>query len=136
MKKEKMEENNNNNHTRWIHLRLSLNEYQKIRSGFNKSTCRKLSEYVRKHLLNKPITTKYRNQSLDEFMWEMIRLRNELNSIGNNLNQIAKKINTLKSLADFKVQYILFELHRKILFDKIDFIGKHTQKIAEQWLQS
>ena len=33
----------------------------------------------------------YRNQSLDDFMTEMMQLRSELNSIGNNFNQAVKK---------------------------------------------
>lgn len=128
-------ERGNSNRTRRITLRLTEQEYLKIESKFKASCCRKLSDYIRKHLFNKPIISTYRNQSLDDLMEETIALTTELRAIGNNINQIAKKINTLKSLAEFKEQYVSFELHRKSLFDKIDFIGKHTQKMAEQWLQ-
>ena len=129
-------ERGNSNRTRRITLRLTEQEYLKIESKFKASCCRKLSDYIRKHLFNKPIISTYRNKSLDDLMEETIALTTELRAIGNNINQIAKKINTLKSLAEFKEQYVSFELHRKSLFDKIDFIGKHTQKMAEQWLQS
>ena len=128
-------ERGNSNRTRRITLRLTEQEYLKIESKFKASCCRKLSDYIRKHLFNKPIISTYRNKSLDDLMEETIALTTELRAIGNNINQIAKKINTLKSLAEFKEQYVSFELHRKSLFDKIDFIGKHTQKMAEQWLQ-
>lgn len=128
-------ERENSNRTRRITLRLTEQEYAKIEGKFKTSCCRKLSDFIRKHLFNKPIISTYRNQSLDDLMEETIILTSELRAIGNNINQIAKKINSLKLLPEFKEQLFLFELHRKLLFDKIDFISKHTQKIAEQWLQ-
>ena len=124
-----------NNRTKWLHLRLTPDEYQKIMKEFNKSTCRKISDYARKNLLHKPIVNTYRNQSLDDFMVEMIRLRGELNAIGNNFNQAVKKLHTLHQITDFKHWLISYELEKKILFNKVDEIKKHIQKFAESWLQ-
>ncbi|MBG6188197.1 MULTISPECIES: plasmid mobilization protein [Flavobacterium] len=123
------------NRTKWLHLRLTPDEYQKIMKEFNKSTCRKISDYARKNLLHKPIVNTYRNQSLDDFMAEMIRLRGELNAIGNNFNQAVKKLHTLHQIIDFKHWLISYELEKKILFNKVDEIKKHIQKFAESWLQ-
>jgi hypothetical protein len=81
----------NNTRTKWLHLRLKPEEYEKLHTDFSKTTCRKLSDYSRKILLGKPITSTCRNQSLDDFMTEMMRLRSELNCIGNNFNQAVKK---------------------------------------------
>jgi hypothetical protein len=131
-----MMEEQNNNRTKWLHLRLKPDEYQKIYEKFSKSTCRKLSEYARKSLLEKPVITNYRNQSLDEFMSEIIRLRIELNSIGNNFNQAVKKLHTLQQIPEFKNWIISYELEKKILFNKVEEIKKHIQKISEKWLQS
>ena len=75
-----------NNRTQWLHLRLKPEVYSKIQEKFKKTTCRELSEYARKVLLDKPVTTTYRNRSLDDFMEEMIRLRMDLNAIANNFN--------------------------------------------------
>lgn len=124
-----------NNRTKWFHLRLTPDEHQKIMKEFNKSTCRKLSDYARKNLLQKPIVNTYRNQSLDDFMAEMIRLRLELNAIGNNFNQAVKKLHTLHQIADFRQWIISYELEKKILFNKVDEVKKHIQKFAESWLQ-
>jgi hypothetical protein len=60
----------NDNRTKWLHLRLNPEEYAQLHRQFNKTTCRKLSDYARKILLSKPVTTTYRNQSLDDFMAE------------------------------------------------------------------
>ncbi|MEZ7507006.1 plasmid mobilization relaxosome protein MobC [Flavobacterium sp. Arc2] len=130
-----MMERENSKRTRIVGLRFTPEEYAKIERKWKTSTCRKLSDYIRKHLFNKPITTNYRNQSLDDFMAEMMRLRGELNAIGNNFNQAVKKLHTLNQISDFKHWLISYELEKKILFNKVDEIKKQIQKIAESWLQ-
>lgn len=121
--------------TRIIGIRLTPKEYDQIEKKCKESTCRKLSDYVRRILFEKPIVTTYRNQSLDDFMAEAMNLRNELNSIGNNFNQAVKKLHTLHEIAEFKSWVISNELEKKILFNKVDEIKNHIQKIAEKWLQ-
>lgn len=129
-------EEKNNNRIKWIHLRLTTDEYKKICSKFNQSTCRKLSDYLRHILLEKPIKTTYRNQSLDDMNLEMIVLYKELNAIGNNFNQAVKKLHTLQQIHEFKDWIISYELDKKILFNKIQETKKHIQKMTEKWLQS
>lgn len=121
--------------TRIIGLRLTSKEYEHLEKKFKESTCRKLSDYVRRSLFGKPIVTTYRNQSLDDFMTEAMRLRNELNSLGNNFNQAVKKLHTLHEITEFKSWLIAYELEKKIMLNKVDEIKNHIQKIAEKWLQ-
>lgn len=126
----------NSNRTRIIGLRLTPEEYTKIERKWKASTCRKLSDYIRNHLFDKPIVTTYRNQSLDDFMEEMIVIRNELNAIGNNINQAVKKLHTLQHIPEFRNWIISHDLDKKILFNKVEEIKKHIQKITDKWLQS
>ncbi|CAM2899340.1 plasmid mobilization protein [Flavobacterium frigoris] len=131
-----MMEAENSNRTRIIGLRLTPEEYAKIERKWKASTCRKLSDYVRKHLFDKSIVTTYRNQSLDDFMEETIVLHNELNAIGTNINQAVKKLHTLQQIPEFRNWIISFDLDKKILFNKVEEIKKHIQKISDRWLQS
>jgi glutaminase len=124
-----------NNRTKWLHLRLKPEEYAKIHKQFSKTTCRKISDYSRKILLSKPLTATHRNQSLDDFMAEMMQLRSELNSIGNNFNQAVKKLHTLQQIAEFKAWLITYELEKQTLINKVDEIKNRINKIADQWLQ-
>ena len=128
-------EKGNSNRTRIIGLRLTSEEYAKIERKWKASTCRKLSDYVRRSLFDKPIVTTYRDASLDEFMLQMIQLRNELNAIGNNFNQAVKKLHILQQIPEFKSWLIRYELESKILFNKIDEVKKSIQKFAELWLR-
>jgi hypothetical protein len=123
------------NHSKWLHIRLKETEYHKIKQKFSKSTCRKLSEYARRVLLEKQITVNHRNQSLDDFMAEMIRLRNELNAIGNNLNQSLKKLYTLNQIEEFKNWIISNENRTKFLFEKVAEIKNKINQISDKWLQ-
>jgi hypothetical protein len=121
--------------TRIVGLRLTIKEYEQIEKNWKASTCRKLSDYVRRSLFEKPIVTTYRNQSLDDFMSEAMRLRNELNSIGNNFNQAVKKLHTLHETAEFKSWLINYETQKKTMLTKVNEIKIHIQNIAEKWLQ-
>ncbi len=84
-------ERENSNRTRIIGLRLTNEEFRTVEQKWKSSTCRKLSDYVRHALFEKPVVTTYRNQSADDFLTEMAKLRGELNHIGNNFNQAVKK---------------------------------------------
>lgn len=124
-----------NNHSKWLHIRLKEEEYNKINKKFSNSTCRKLSEYARRVLLDKVITINQRNQSFDDFMTEMIKLRNELNALGNNFNQAVKKLHTLNQLQEFKSWLISNENSQKILLEKVNEIKSKINQISDKWLQ-
>ncbi len=108
------------NRSRIIGLRLTLKEYEQIEKKWKTSTCRKLSDYVRRSLFEKAIVTTYRDQSLDDFMTEAMRLRSELNGIGNNFNQAVKKLHTLHQVAEFRGWIVTYELEKKNLVNKVD----------------
>ena len=125
----------NNNRIKWLHLRLKQEEYTRLHKNFSKTTCRKLSDYSRKILLGKPIVATYRNQSLDDFMAEMMQLRSELNSIGKNFNQAVKRLHSLSQITEFKVWLMTYKLEKQIMINKINEIKNRINKIADQWLQ-
>ena len=129
-----MKENKMNRSVRLI-VRLTPAEANEIKSRFDKSTCRKLSDYHRKVLLHKPVTVNQRNQSLDDFMEEMILLRSELNSIGNNFNQAVKRLYTLQKIEEYKSWLLLYETTRKAMLQKVETIKHKIAQINDQWLQ-
>jgi hypothetical protein len=120
---------------RLLQVRVTPKELEKIQVKFSQSTCRKLSDYVRRVLLDRPITVNQRNQSLDDFMAEMILLRNELNAIGNNFNQTVKRLHALQQLDEIKTWLMLNETARKIILGKIDEIKSKINQIDSQWLR-
>ncbi|WP_163397462.1 plasmid mobilization protein [Flavobacterium fluviatile] len=126
----------NKNKTKWLHLRLSSAEHEQLQKLFRKSTCRKMSDFARKNLLQKPVILRYRNESLDDLMTELILLRKDLNGIGNNFNQAVKKLHTLRQIPEFKHWLAITELEKKILFNAINSIKKNIENLSKKWLQS
>lgn len=125
----------NSNRTRIIGLRLTPAEYAKVERKWKASTCRKLSDYVRRNLFDKPVVTTYRNRSQDDTLTELTKLRNELNALGNNFNQAVKRLHTLQQIPEFRNWLFTWEVERKILFNKMDEVKNNVRKILEAWLQ-
>lgn len=123
------------NRSRTIGLRLTPKEYGQIETKWKASTCRKLSDYVRRIIFDKPIVTTYRNQSLDDVMTQLIRLKTELNSVGINFNQAVKKLHTLHQIAEFKAWLNVYESDKNLLLKTVEHIKNHIEKVGGQWLQ-
>lgn len=124
----------NTNRTRWIHLRLTPDEMKLLQTEFEKSLCPKLSDYARKNLLGKPIVLKYRNQSVDDLVLEISRLRTELNAIGNNYNQAVKKLHSLHEISEFQNWILSSQQDKNSLLESIEFIKISMLKFIEKWL--
>ncbi len=124
-----------NNREKWLHLRLSAAEYQKLSIGFKNSTKRKLSQYARSILLNKPITVYTRNRSYDDFVSEMILLRSELKAIGNNFNQAVKKLHAMDRDAEVKAWALINENSKQLFFKKVEEINLKISQISDKWSQ-
>jgi MobC-like protein len=123
------------NRSRLVGLRFTADEFTKLSEWRLKSTTPEMSEYIRRVLFGRPITVHQRNQSLDDFMAEMMRLRSELNSIGNNFNQTVKKLHLLKEserLGEWTVEY---ERDANALLRMVAAIKEKINQIANEWLQ-
>jgi MobC-like protein len=125
---------NTPNRTRWCNIRLTEGEYQVLKSKLTTTTCRQVSDYVRKVLFEKPITVKHRDQSMDDFMKELIAMRTELNALGNNFNQVVKKINSVKGVGEMEIWLPVAEGLQKELLQQIGKIQERINQFSEQWL--
>ena len=117
----------------WISFRVKPDEYNKIHNYFSQTTCRKLSGYARNVLLQKPVIIKYRNQSADSFLEEMIGLKKELNAIGNNYNQAVRKLHTLDHLSEVSAWLKLNSLTHELFFQKTTEILEKLNQIHQLW---
>jgi hypothetical protein len=123
------------NRDKWLHLRLTEAEYKKIRTAFLQTTKQKLSEYARSVLLHQPVTVFTRNQSFDDFVAEIILLKNDLKAIGNNFNQSVKKLHMMDNNDEIKTWASLNENSKQIFFKKVAEINQKINQIASQWSQ-
>jgi MobC-like protein len=124
------------NSSKRLVVKLTAPEQKALRDALSKSTCRYFSEYARKKLFDKPIKIFTRNQSLDDFMGEMILLRNELNAIGNDFNQLVKGLQTLQQTEQIRHWAGLNEITKELLQQKVEEIKLKISQINDLWLQS
>jgi len=121
--------------SRWLTIRLSEAEEKKLITFYGRTTSGSLSEYAREVLLQEPVTVLYRNQTADEFLAEMILLKNELNAIGKNFNQVVHKLHTLDHVSEIKAWAILNETGKKTFLKKAEEINQRVHQIYELWSQ-
>ncbi|WP_301926790.1 plasmid mobilization relaxosome protein MobC [Ferruginibacter sp.] len=120
---------------RKVTIRFAEQDYNKINLQFKNSTKQKLSEFIRAVVLDKPITVYTRNQSFDDFLAEMILLRNELKAIGNNFNQSVRKLNAMQDEREIKAWALLNENSKQSIQQKVDEINSKIAQIFTQWSQ-
>ena len=130
MKKDK------NNRTKMLNVRLTPEEFQQLLRKVQRTTCRKTSEYARKILLSEPVVINHRNQSFDETMVELTRLRRELTAAGNNLNQAVKRLHALSQIADFRSWLDAYENDKNQFIELVKEINIYISKASKIWLQS
>ena len=86
----------------FVKIRMNGDELKQVKKKQQQTTERSLSEYIRKVSMQKPVTVKYRNQSADDFLKQMLELKKELNGIGNNFNQVVHKLHILDKIPEFR----------------------------------
>ncbi|MBD1362943.1 plasmid mobilization relaxosome protein MobC [Mucilaginibacter sp. ZT4R22] len=123
------------NRSRWYNIRLKPDEYQLLNGKFKKTQFRKLSEYMRSLLLDKPVTVTYRDKAMDDMLEEMVLLRQELNAIGNNLNQAMRNINSAHGNADARLWMNLLSVINTKLEPSIQQIKDRMNQYADIWSQ-
>jgi hypothetical protein len=77
---------------------LNEKEYEEFIQAYNRTLYRSKSEYARKILLGKPVTTIFRNRSLDDFIESAVHIRKELKNI------VAMEVLTPAERADFHIK--------------------------------
>lgn len=128
-------DDNNENRSKWIKVRLKPSEEIELNKRFKKSTFQNLSEYGRAMILGEPVTIIYRDKSMDEVLEELVLLRRELNYIGHNLNQAVKNINSAHGFPDQSLWMNLLSLIEGKVEPSITQIKREVNKYADIWSQ-
>ncbi|MDT3401056.1 hypothetical protein QE417_000128 [Mucilaginibacter terrae] len=128
-------ENEEENRERKITTRFKPGEFILIDRRFRKTRFRKMSEYIRCVLLEKPLTIIYRDKSMDDMLEELALLRRELTAIGNNLNQAVRQINAAHGDADNRLWLSLMSIISSKVDPAIAQIKDRMQNFSEIWSQ-
>ena len=64
-----------------IGFHVSAREFEEFTQAYNQTVYRNKSEYARRMLLGKPVTTIFRDRSLDDFIESSVQIRKDLKKI-------------------------------------------------------
>ncbi|WP_339880813.1 hypothetical protein [uncultured Algoriphagus sp.] len=120
---------------KWLHVRLTLQEYEKIQTEFGQTVQDSLSDYARKLLLKRPVIGRYRDTGMQELLAELTALKRDLHGIATNYNQLVKKIN---SQGESEIDSNLTQGHefQKNILNSLDLVNRFINQTAAKWLQS
>ena len=111
--------------TKTLKINVSPTEFEKLSKFYDLSPQRTFAQFCRDKLLTKPGSV----TSNAEIKAQHASLIYQLNKIGSNLNQIAKKINTLKK--DYPE--LIDELRDELLELKRTAKNSHSKKLRGEW---
>ncbi|WON93814.1 plasmid mobilization protein [Sphingobacterium sp. UGAL515B_05] len=126
---------NKNNKTKMIFVRLEEAEYDTLINRQKKTTERNLSAYIRKILAGKPMIKSVQNESLHEVIVTLSLLQKDLNGIGNNYNQMVKRLHTTDKIPEIKVWMQHYLDERQHIIDATITLKEYLDKTAQKWLQ-
>jgi hypothetical protein len=121
--------------SKMVVVRMNETEINQLTKLKGKTTEKDISAYLRKVALQKPVTVKYRNESADDFLLDMLNLKKELNAIGNNFNQAVHKLHLLDKIPEFRIWVHQYDGLQKMLVSKVEEIKLRMNQLYEQWLQ-
>ena|SRR6266498_225212 len=119
----------------FIKIRMNEGELNQVKKNQRQTTEKNLSNYIRKVSLQKPVIVKYRNQSADDFLRDMLELKKELNAVGNNFNQAVKKLHILDKIPEFRSWVTTNHSLQQSLISKVEEIKLRMNQLYEQWLR-
>lgn len=115
-----------------LNIRLSQQEWDKVHKLSSNTTCRSVSEYARKVLSEKPVKVFYRNQSFDDFEELMIRLLAQLETFGDNFDQLVKKLSPLENIPELTATLPLLLVCARGFSGTTEEIRKKIEKLSDQ----
>jgi hypothetical protein len=124
-----------NNKTKMIFVRLEEQDYITLIGRQKATTERNLSAYCRKLLMAKPVIKSVQNDSLREVLHTLSLLQKDLNGIGNNYNQMVKRLHTTDKIPEIKAWMQNYLNERQHILEATKTLKECLDKTAQKWLQ-
>lgn len=118
---------------RWLHVRLSEQEYSLLHKQFLKTTERKISQYARNILLGNPMIAGHRNLTTETLITQFSTLVKTLNGLANNLNQSVHKLHTFDAVPEIKTWLSIHDRDKVKLFESMATLKEFMKENAAKW---
>jgi hypothetical protein len=118
-----------------VRVRISDPAMKRLLNLQSKSNCRSMAEFLRRVLSKEKIGMIHRDMTLHGHIHELARIREELRSIGTNVNQITHYFN--KADTDRKKIFYALEVAEQYakVNEKVMELMEKVDKLGERWLQ-
>lgn len=123
------------NQSRTVYFQVDSARYQSLKEKCAQSTCRSLAEYLRKLILQEPVTVKYRNASLDDLITELCLTRRLLAEAVKAFERSELNVPAANSEQQLTSWLKTHESDRRQITFLIDQIHQYCRKTTYLWLQ-
>lgn len=118
-----------------IQAKVSEKVYNRLNQTLQNSDCHYMGELVRRILSREKITVYHKDVSFDDPMEELIRIRQELNAIGVNINQITHAFHTSDTPGKQVFQSLKVAEEYKKVGERVDRLLTMIYELSKKWLQ-
>lgn len=118
-----------------IVVRIEEGDYDQLINRQKSTTERSLSAYCRKQLLGKPMIKAVQNESLREVLQHLSLLQKDLNGIGNNYNQMVKRLHITDRIPEVRQWFLGYLSEKQRIQEAIQSVKMYLDKTAQKWLQ-
>jgi len=119
-----------------LNLRLSEQEWNKIHKLASSTTCRSVSEYARKVLLNQPVRVFHRNQSFDDFEEHLAPLLPTLKTFGDDFHLLVQQLSSMDKSTNAEILLEILILRSRQFLDTSIQIKELLSKISDTCAQA
>ena len=117
-----------------LNTRVNDRKFAELKTLLARSRNKDMSALIRDILYNRPVKIVVRDETLDNVMEELARVRTEIRAIGVNINQITRHFNTYPE-PQRKVLYAKVAFKEYQAIDaKIEQLLVIVAKLAKRWL--
>lgn len=117
----------------WHTVRMTEDEYQQLKNFATGTICPTLSDYTRRVLLQKPVSVLYRNQSLDDFLADMLQLRKDLQQLSSSFDQAVRLLQAARSTTEIQHWLLLNEQDKNRLLRLVEQIFTKINDTHRLW---
>ena len=116
----------------WHTIRLTEDEYQELKKLAAATICPNLSDYSRRVLLQQPVNVLSRNQSLDDFLADMLPLRRDLHQLC-TFDQIIQQQRAANMSAGLEQRLLLIEQKQDRFYRLAETISNQIHEAHRLW---
>jgi len=117
-----------------IETRVNRKKFQELQRILDQNPHKDMSSLLRDFLNDRPVKVFTHDQTLDNLMEELAKLRMEIKAIGVNINQITRLFNTYPETRRKEIYARMAFAEHRALEPKIDQLLTIISKLAKKWL--